>query len=45
MVVCVTSELVYTVTAFYDAGSTWVDLVRTKRKEEKKRKLGFANMN
>ena len=30
MVVCVGSELVYTVTAFYDVGSTWVDLVKKK---------------
>ena len=30
MVVCVGSELVYTVTAFYGVGSTWVDLVKKK---------------
>ena len=27
---CVGSELVYTVTTFYDIGSTWVDLVKKK---------------
>ena len=31
MVVCVRSELVYTVTAFYDTASTWVDLVKKKK--------------
>lgn len=34
MVVCVRPELVHTVTAFYDAGSTRVDLVKKKRKGE-----------
>ena len=27
---CAGSELVYTVTTFYDIGSTWVDLVKKK---------------
>ena len=27
---CVGSELVYTVTTFYDVDSTWVDLVKKK---------------
>ena len=30
MVVCIGSELIYTVTTFYDVGSTWVDLVKKK---------------
>ena len=32
----VRSELVYTVTAFYDAGSTWVDLVKKENIFNKK---------
>jgi len=35
MVVCVRPELVHTVTAFYDAGPTRVDLVK-KRKEKRR---------
>ena len=38
---CVGSELVYTVTAFYGVGSTWVDLVKKENIFNKLKICGF----